>query len=617
MIVGESLQMLRYTGHIRFKPHFLEAEALVGYEDIKLISTNKSVFNMNPLIFASISNLCYRILEESESDNGSFVIHTELSDLELYKICKFGTTGKIYCYKSVDELLEDGLTVRLFQSMGVNLCDLRFTAEDKLKENNSISYGSYNRPYAIQETPVKRNCSEIPSQKPKSPLEDEQTPHCEMEEAMDCSDEVEDTEIKLEETCDESIKTSLELLELKSVNEEDKPLTRKRKSVEIKRTSGTRAKKIPLTPGTEQFKQKRPGRPLGYKLFWFPQDESLRDLKKSLQCSLCVRGFDDQATLKQHIRRHSAKSENDRYFCLYCEGYKAFAQQREMLDHIRLIHADSKPFFNCPHCKKRYPQLGMLNKHVRSNHVVRHAQCSSCGTEYANSTIMRSHLQRMGPYHDSKCRICPDFEAKSWDESLKHINTHHDGEVQFKCGFCPEYFVHKRLRLHHLKHCKGGKAKEFEKEGAKRGSGGKGICPHCAKECSLKDLQQHINRMHGTHNIPCTEPGCNRIIKHPDAVREHMKNSHASVFCSECGIMLPRRKYRRHREQVHMTDDKRPFQCDICKKGFVLRQLLDDHRNTHTGKKPHKCPECGQGFASEGTMYGHLRNVHKGIKRKR
>ena len=123
MIVGESLQMLRYTGHIRFKPHFLEAEALVGYEDVKLISTNKSVFNMNPLIFASISNLCYRILEESESDNGSFVIHTELSDLELYKICKFATTGKIYCYKSVDELLEDGFTVRMFRSIGVNLCD--------------------------------------------------------------------------------------------------------------------------------------------------------------------------------------------------------------------------------------------------------------------------------------------------------------------------------------------------------------------------------------------------------------------------------------------------------------------------------------------------------------
>ena len=99
MIVGESLQMLRYTGHIRFKPHFLETEASVGYEDVKLISTNKSVFNMNPLIFASISNLCYRILEESESDNGSIVIHTELSDLELYKICKFATTGKFYRYK--------------------------------------------------------------------------------------------------------------------------------------------------------------------------------------------------------------------------------------------------------------------------------------------------------------------------------------------------------------------------------------------------------------------------------------------------------------------------------------------------------------------------------------
>ena len=53
---------------------------------------------------------------------------------------------------------------------------------------------------------------------------------------------------------------------------------------------------------------------------------------------------------------------------------------------------------------------------------------------------VESHVVAMGKMHDTKCRICPDFEAKSWSDNLKHFNEMHGGEVQYKCGLCPRYF---------------------------------------------------------------------------------------------------------------------------------------------------------------------------------
>ena len=95
-----------------------------------------------------------------------------------------------------------------------------------------------------------------------------------------------------------------------------------------------------------------------------------------------------------------------------------------------------------------------------------------------------------------------------------------------------------------------------------------------------------------------------------------MDMAHNDIQCEECGWVGPKRRMKRHMDQKHTSNDKRPYICKECGKGFSTSTNFKDHQNIHLGLKPHKCPVCLQGFASNATMYGHLRGVHKGIKRK-
>ena len=68
-------------------------------------------------------------------------------------------------------------------------------------------------------------------------------------------------------------------------------------------------------------------------------------------------------------------------------------------------------------------------------------------------------------------------------------------------------------------------------------------------------------------------------------------------------------------ESAHTPNEKLKYKCDTCGKGFASKQRIEDHKNVHTGEKPHKCQFCSTCFASFGNMRMHERG-HLGHKRK-
>ncbi|KAL8613317.1 hypothetical protein ACOMHN_052557 [Nucella lapillus] len=65
----------------------------------------------------------------------------------------------------------------------------------------------------------------------------------------------------------------------------------------------------------------------------------------------------------------------------------------------------------------------------------------------------------------------------------------------------------------------------------------------------------------------------------------------------------------RHKAKVHLN--KLRFSCDICGKGFNVRELYEDHVNMHYNIKAHKCPYCPSVFTYKTNMYHHIREKHR------
>lgn len=629
------LTMLRYRGYIHFQPHFINPSASKGFENVTLESKEHEKFHMNALTFASTSQFCYEVLKASEETDSNFYIKTEFSSLELYKICAFITTGQIFGYQAKDELLRDMNTVNLFHSIGVNLINL-------MLEWKGVTEHWWRQYEVKQETNNKENLDKPwwgieKTHRNKAPMcdnlqRDESIKEIKKE-GMDISG-YEDIEIKPNhediancenEDYDDNYLNDVNNFDGKFITPEITISSRSKASCDdddwtpdiedkpLKRNKAKGKHKIQKCRNQKIRNEKGVKRAHGESnLFWFPQDESLRDLKLQYQCTLCVRGFEQAPSLKQHIKRHGAKCEDDRYFCIYCEEYTAFYKVSDMKQHVKEKHRDSK--VSCPYCNKTYSiQLKhLLKDHIKSNHTNgAYTICPSCGSELKGKIALQEHLKRLGPFHDTKCRICPEFEAKTWEENLKHVNTHHNGDVQFKCGYCPEYFFDSGRRKAHFKVCTGDtKSKKKELEATRV------MCPFCAKMLTKGGIQPHIDREHGTHQIKCTEPGCEAVLKHPQALKAHIKAKHTSACCPECGWVGEKKRLKRHVQMQHTKTERMPHVCEICHKGFVESIKYQDHMNVHNGLKPHKCTVCGQGFASLSTMYGHRRSVHFGIKRK-
>ena len=127
------------------------------------------------------------------------------------------------------------------------------------------------------------------------------------------------------------------------------------------------------------------------------------------------------------------------------------------------------------------------------------------------------------------------------------------------------------------------------------------LCPECG--ISIQNLRIHLNNIHFGEKQIC--PHCAKELPCLRALKDHVKKVHEKIPCAECGKMVGPTVMGRHM-QSHMPDELKKYKCVICGKGFPTNQHFKDHKNIHTGEKPHKCKFCSTSFASAST-----RNMHQ------
>ena len=128
----------------------------------------------------------------------------------------------------------------------------------------------------------------------------------------------------------------------------------------------------------------------------------------------------------------------------------------------------------------------------------------------------------------------------------------------------------------------------------------------------MQHLKSHIRDFHNEQKYPCVT--CNKEFNSPKYLEQHVQTMHEKVPCIHCGKLFGIALMNRHIQSQHTINEEKRFKCDVCGKGFPVKDKLKDHKNIHTGEKPYKCKFCSACFASRGTHATHQKS-HLGVHR--
>ena len=345
---------------------------------------------------------------------------------------------------------------------------------------------------------------------------------------------------------------------------------------------------MPLTPEQQKlFESYETPRPIEtYKVPPFESKHWIQnvepDFSKAYACHICSHRF----TANQNLQAHLIKLHSEHYNCYFCK--KAFAL--DQADQLKL-HMFKHEFKILSTCAQT---------------------CIQCGKYFRQTYKFNEHMRRKGPSHDDRCTQCSE-KFRTYEDHKAHVESKHFGKWIYKCGFCKKQFEEEsELKSHSLTfHVQ--PVMKLDKPTVKRKKyvPVKKICEDCGAHVS--NLKTHMIGVHGIAKYTCKQ--CPHVtFKTTDSLKRHVEWVHVKVPCSECGIMIGRRKMPRHMNSKHTSIYDRKFKCDICGKGFNDKAKLSDHNNVHTGEKPFKCKFCNACFASRGTHAMHQRS-HLGHRR--
>ena len=319
----------------------------------------------------------------------------------------------------------------------------------------------------------------------------------------------------------------------------------------------------------------------------------------------------DEAPVKyeSEARKYFVDDEEDPKSCVCKLCSKTFTNKAiSMRRHLMFIHPDVyktlKKVANIDRVDydKKYGQYYTV---IEDNPG--RVSCNLCNSAISKSNINRHIMQKHKIYKDGEapkqvlCSYCGKVFRDNWHR-IEHEELIHQKLKRHVCTFCGERFSYQKFLDEHLQqHCDEDNAHLF---------------PFVCSICGRKFMQKSSLDSHKCEaSYQCSECGLYFSQKNYLKLHEktcylfsHCRDAIRTLTCTKCNIKFS--TYQRMKQHCLQSTtctllERKPFQCEVCKKFFTTEKRYTIHLRVHTGEKPYKCDLCLQKFKFQFRLTNH------------
>ena len=290
------------------------------------------------------------------------------------------------------------------------------------------------------------------------------------------------------------------------------------------------------------------------------------------------------------------------------------------------FEADFEKYPPGPSLSKAPVKIKIKKEEEEIDTIFRCILCEEDFVELNDLELHDSHLHvKEGRF---QCKDDCNFNAEDKKSLVKHFAEVHKDLDTFSCPDCDELFFTIKDLTQHLR-----KLHSFEIPPR--------TCPLCNETFPYqKKFYHHINNEHGKLR-KC--PQCGQDYTSKGKLRTHIKMVHekASHTCEICGIVFKAEKNYKVHLMIHKNEEKsvkcpecdkcyytihelrrhqlihkeKRYLCSQCDYTTVSRNILKRHVNTvHSDVRNFKCPTCGDAFKTKTTMEHHQISRHQDVR---
>ena len=136
-------------------------------------------------------------------------------------------------------------------------------------------------------------------------------------------------------------------------------------------------------------------------------------------------------------------------------------------------------------------------------------------------------------------------------------------------------------------------------------------CKYCNIKCANKPGLRAHERTHLDKKFSCSV--CKKSFLILNLLRDHVEKGICKLenrTCEICSKVFIDKTRKDMHMKIHQND--KPFKCKICNKSFIQKRTLKEHSLTHDTVRHYECDVCGKKFVQKNHLKYHMSSQHPG-----